>query len=121
MLIYTSYFKAASDLSNTFSVYKQKPPWFGRPIAPELCANEELYKKYKRKKISDDEFVHRYLNETLLYLEPEDIVKKYDGKIFLGWHKDNPMDCRFLISMWLKANLNYDTHELTSDEIKQRI
>ena len=120
-MIYTSYFKAAADLSNTYSVYKKKPPWFARPIAPELCADEKLYKLFKKEDISDDEFIRRYLNETLFFLEPEDIVKKYDEKILLGWHKDNPMDCRFLISMWLKANLNYDTHELTPAELKMRI
>ena len=119
-MIYTSYFKAAAALSDTYSVYKKKPPWFVRPIAAELCANEQLYKMHKKENISDEDFIRRYLNETLFLLDPEEIGKKYDGKILLGWYKDNPMDCRFLISKWLEANSNIKTHELTPAELKLR-
>lgn len=116
-MIKTSYFRVASNLTNSVSIYKKTPPWFCMPIANELCADEELLKKFNKFKISEEEFIKIYVKEQLLFLDPYEILKKYDGKVFLGWANQKNFDCRLVIISWIKATTGIIIPELTTEEI----
>lgn len=103
--ISTSYFRKAGKIPESISVCVKTPPWFCFRQAKELFCSKKLYNSYfNTHKISQEEFIQKYMEEVLFLLDPTEIMEKYRNTIFLGWHKPNEFDVRNVICSWIKLS-----------------
>lgn len=92
------------------SVCIQQPPGFSLPVAEELAPPLGMLWKFMRGRMSQKRFAQLY-NMRFGVLDPEDVYRKYDGKILVAWEgyvdKDHTVikfSHRHLISEWLNGN-----------------
>ena len=84
-MIYTCYFSGLGGRSgDAVSVCRQQPPGFRLPVAEELAPPSGMYWKFLRGQMSARMFSQIYKIRFGL-LDPEDIARKYDGKILVSW------------------------------------
>ena len=117
--IYTSYFKISAKLFNTLSIVPKTPPWYVMGKATELLCSRELYNDcFQKRKYTEAEFSKIYVDEFLSKLDPYEILKKYEGKILLGWYKEPLFDVRFVFSNWIKDTTGIIIPEASKEYIK---
>ena len=117
-MIATCSFSNLNENTFGYSVYEKTPPWFMGNIAKELCIDNAIYKKYTKGEISVDEYIKTYF-ELLSKLDPYEILKKYDGKIFVGWNLitgGKYLDNRAIIAEWIRMTTGVQLKELTKEE-----
>ncbi|MGN8833049.1 hypothetical protein ACTNDZ_10960 [Selenomonas montiformis] len=116
--IKTSYFKVASNCSNSLSICPNTPPWYIYGKAEDVMCNKVLYNRYyKSLDITKEELEKMYIEETLSKLDPYVILDKYDGKILLGWYKPPQFDIRQLFTKWILEETGVVIPEATSDDL----
>lgn len=117
-IVYLSYFKMAADNPNSLSICPRTPPWFAMGKAEDITCSKELYDAYfKRYSIGQEEFYQKYVDETLCNLDPYEVIKKYNGKILLGYYGKGKFDCRAMFARWIKETTGivlpeYDKNQL---------
>ena len=110
-MVYTCYFSGLGNRSDrAVSVTLQQPPRFRLPVARELCPPFGMYWKFLRGRMSHKQFAQIY-GMRFDILDPEDIAKRYDGKILVAWEgyedkmKTIPkFSHRHMIAEWLTKN-----------------
>jgi len=112
-MIHTSYYanipaikKELNSKEKLVSISLYPPSYLKSQIshAPELAPSKKLLADYKNGLVNDEQYTEIYINETLSKLNPAEIFKKYDGKVFLCFEKTGDFCHRNIVSKWLRDN-----------------
>lgn len=116
----TSYFSNVKNASGTMSLIPKPPMWFIGLVAEDLAPDLDLWNAWKKKKLSDDEFVETYRNDILGCLDAYEMLKKYDGKILLGTYRNYYLntDVRHIVREWVRSETGIVVPELTDNEAR---
>lgn len=121
--IYTSYFANTRHVSNTVAICTGVPEWYKGEIYPALAPGWDIVMEYKQavrdgKPINEiiDNYIKRYENEILFYLDPEEIYNDLKDKILLCYEKPSDFCHRHLVRKWLNQNLNLNIQEAEAFE-----
>lgn len=116
--IYLSYFKVSAENPNSLSICPRTPPWYVMGRAEDVMCSKKLYDAYfKRCSLTQEEFYEGYVAETLGKLDPWAVLRKYQGKIFLGYYKEGAFDCRNLFARWIKETTGIVLPELKPNSL----
>lgn len=124
--IYTSYFANTRHVSNTVAICTGVPNWYKGAVYSALAPGWDIVMEYKQavrdgKPMQDiiANYVRRYENEILFYLDPEEVYQDLKNKILLCYEKPTDFCHRHLVRQWLNTSLNLSIEEATSfDDFK---
>lgn len=118
-VIYTSYWGNLKELirefgkENIIGISRWSKFWNGKKCSM-LFPSEDLLKRYKAGKISDEEYKKEYM-EYLNTLNVDNCYKVFNGCVFVCYEKEGFCH-RHLVAEWLKNN-GYDCVEYGEEEV----
>jgi len=101
-MIYTSNFANLKNLDKEkcISIARGTPSFFNGEICLSLLPTWNMIMDHKNKKITDEQYTLLYY-EILKKIDPQEIIDKYDEKIFLCWCAKNKFCHRHIVTEWL--------------------
>lgn len=112
-MIYTSYFSNIKNLDKDkcVSIAIGTPKWFNGKIIKELQPTWDMVMDHKSGKISDDDYINRYIN-ILSKINIDKFLKDYDDTILLCWCGKNKFCHRHILAEWINKYKKNSIKEL---------
>jgi len=119
-IIYTSYFGGVRKFNlpqdKLVSISQWPPKGYTGEKYKQLAPTPGIIKDYKAGKLSNEDYVPRYIREVLDKLDPIKVYHELNGKILLCYEKSEDFCHRHLVWRWfLENNCDCEEWEYTGD------